>query len=356
MKWNHSFFIVLLLLLVACSSSKKTTADINLGAAIQPVPKYSILEHKDYWVWGASMVQTDDGLCHLFYSRWPKAGPFSDWLLKSEIAYATAKKPEGPYTFQKVMFKNSIDTGWGTTMAHNPHVQKFDNKYYLYFISTRLKDWDLGARQNHTFSQRIGVAVADKPDGEWKIIPNPIVDIQPGKPATGYVTNPSVSKRPDGTYLMMFKSRPSNWKEIEKFTAIQCLATSPTPIGPFTILDNPVLTEATAEDPFMWYQNNRYYAIADDQYGDYLPNGHGLALFESKDARHWALAENPVVSYPQIKWVDNTVMPLKHLERPQLFFNKKGKPAVLFCAAMDSSGTRTFNVHIPLQPMAVNKK
>ncbi|WP_443938507.1 glycoside hydrolase family protein [Pedobacter sp. MW01-1-1] len=342
---------MLAMLLGSCATKKhqKPQADLDLSALIQPVPLYSVLKHDDYWVWGSSMVRTNDGLCHLFYSRWPKSGPFSDWLLHSEIAYAVSKNPEGPYTFKKVVLSDKAGGAWIKGMAHNPHVHKFGDNYYLYFISTDLKNTDITKRINITASQRIGVAVADSPDGEWKVVEKPIVDLQAGKPANGYVTNPSICQRPDGSYLMIFKSRPANWKASDKFTAIQCLATAPTPTGPFTILDKTVLSDATAEDPFMWFQNNKYYAIADDQYGDYLPNGHGLVLFESNDANTWKVAAHALVSYPKIQWANHSTTELKHLERPQLYFDAQGNPSILFCAAMDADGKQSYNVHIPLQ-------
>lgn len=51
---------------------------------------------------------------------------------------------------------------------------------------------------------------------------------------------------------------------------------------------------------------------------------------------------------------DGSTWPLQNLERPQLWFDENGNPAVLFCAARvkDPKATgvsATFNVHIPVQ-------
>ena len=52
-----------------------------------------------YWVWCPSVVKGDDGLYHLFASRWPKRLPFHPgWLVASEVVHATAKTAEGPYS------------------------------------------------------------------------------------------------------------------------------------------------------------------------------------------------------------------------------------------------------------------
>lgn len=335
------------------NETNSSSPDFN--KMIQPVPKYSVLQHDDYWVWGASMVRTDNGTCHLFYSRWPKTSKFNDWLFKSEIAYATSENPGGPYQFKNVVLKGRGEKFWDKDMAHNPHIKKFGDKYYLYFISHNVKDQGFEQRSVYRASQRIGVAVANNPKGPWNICDKPLIDIQEGKAAHGYVTNPSVCQKPDGTYLMIFKSRPENWQNSEKFISIHCLATSKTPVGPFIIDKDPILTEFTAEDPFLWYQDEKYYAIVDDQYGDYLGE-RGMALFESSNGYNWEPSKNPLVSKVGLVWEDGTKMPLNHLERPQLWFDETGTPAVLFCAASSTIKTAagddeliSFNVHIPLK-------
>lgn len=353
----HNFQKTILILLhifpliSSCSNAHSNQKDsVNLNAMLQPVPEYSVLKHDDYWVWGASMVRTNDGTCHLFYSRWSKEFEFKDWLTQSEIAYATANQPGGPYTYQQTILKGRGIDFWNKDMAHNPHIKKFGDKYYIYFVSKNAKDLGLGKRKNHLSAQRIGVAVADTPEGPWNISKKPIIDLQDGKAANGYVTNPSVCQRPDGTFLMIFKSRKKNWLETKKFKAIHCVATAPTPIGPFTISKKPVLTESTAEDPFLWYQNGRYYAIVDDQYGNYLGE-HGLALFESNNGFEWNPSKNILVSKVEIKWKNQTVTKPLHLERAQLWFDENGIPAMLFCAVQlknKKGKLESFNVHIPL--------
>jgi len=346
-----------LLVVSGCQNRKQSEGFSNSGfnELLLPVPLHSVLEQEDYWIWGASMVRAGDGTCHLFYSRWPREYEFKDWIYRSEIAYATAESPGGPYTFQKVVLRGQGGESWVQQMAHNPHIKKFGKRYYLYFISYTLKDQGLGERMNHIFSQRIGLATASEPGGPWEVSREPLVDIQEGKAAHGYVTNPSVCQRPDGSYLMMMKSRPGNWQESKKFRSIQCLATSPAPDGPWIIDEQPVMTEFTTEDPFIWFGDDRYYAIVDDQYGDYL-GVRGLALFESPDGFTWEPSENPLVSELEISWEGDTSTHVNHLERPQLWFNENGEPAVLFLATQqhgtDGKGNpfmKSFNVHIPLK-------
>ncbi|MGQ7871100.1 glycoside hydrolase family protein [Sunxiuqinia sp. sy24] len=332
-------------------ATKETSKELDLSKLIMPVPSYSVLKDPNYYIWGASMVQGEDQRYHLFYSRWPKSTGFGGWLDHSVIAYATADSPGGPYTHEKVILDGFGKGHWNEQSAHNPHINKFGNKYYLYFIS-HVND-DFGKKnetENHRWGQRIGVAVADKPTGPWKVSEKPLIDYQEGKGAEGYMVNPSVCKNTDGSYLMIFKTR-SNIPEFEK-RMIQCTATSPNPDGPFVISEKPILTEKEAEDPFLWFQNGKYYAVLDDQRGLYT-GSHGLALFSSADGQVWDVAKTPNVMKPVLIWEDGSRSKLRFLERPQIWLDKNGNPAMLFCAAMlkesKDSINLPFNVHIPIK-------
>lgn len=349
---QNALLTTIVTLCCACSTGNDSLVvfePLDLGSYIQAVPAHSYLAEPDYYVWGGSMERTADGKCHLLYARWPKEKGFQGWLKTSEIAYATADNPTGPYTFQKVILKGFGKGNWNEESAHNPHIKKFGDKYYLYFISHRKEDLGLSDWMNHIFTQRIGVATADHPTGPWTVLPEPIIDYQEGKAANGYMVNPSVTQRPDGSYLMMFKSRPPNAEKSKEFKTIHCIATSDSPTGPFSIAEKPILTKATAEDPYVWYQRDRYYSLVKDMYAQYT--GHkSLALFESFDGFDWQPSKHIMVAKTEIIWESGDTTALRNLERPQLWFNEKGEPSMLFAAAWvkGQSDSLTFNVHIPL--------
>ncbi len=100
------------------------------------------------------------------------------------------------------------------------------------------------------------------------------------------------------------------------------------------------------EDPYIWAQDGKLWAIVKDMRGSFTGAPNAMALFESNDGLAWALASEPLVSVPEFTQMGAGVRKLKRLERPQLWL-EDGKPAVLFCAAMD--GNDTFNAHIPLR-------
>ncbi|MDD3430215.1 MAG: hypothetical protein PHG02_09470, partial [Oscillospiraceae bacterium] len=69
----------------------------------KPAPLEGGFVMEKYWVWCGSVVQGEDGLWHMFASRWPKTLPFHPgWGIASEIVRAVADKPEGPYRFAEV--------------------------------------------------------------------------------------------------------------------------------------------------------------------------------------------------------------------------------------------------------------
>ena len=304
------------------------------------------------------MVQSDDGKCHLFYCRWK--GGLRDWKTGSEIVYAISDNPLGPFEPQKVILGRE-DEGqdvWYSMGSYNPTVQKFGDKYYLYYTGSNgssvpvvEKDgsYKKGA-DGHIITQRIGVAVADHPGGPWHRVKTPLVDIsgQLDRFDCDMTCNPSVTQGADGKYLMVYKC--SNRKRGTGERGIYLtVATSDSPAGPFKKSGKKICVHPESlfavEDPFLWYQNGMYRLVVDDQKGDFS-GAKGLIEFESVDGVDWKKSDPFVVSRTQIKWEDGRVDKTHHLERPQIWL-KDGKPAVLFAAV--SHDGKFFNVHIPLQ-------
>jgi hypothetical protein len=52
-------------------------------------------------IWGGSLVKGEDGLYHMFYSRWPNK-PGWVWVSHSEVAHAVSESPFGPCKFKDV--------------------------------------------------------------------------------------------------------------------------------------------------------------------------------------------------------------------------------------------------------------
>ena len=311
--------------------------------------------------WGGSLVKGDDGLYHMYYSRWKKDLGWA-WVTHSEIAHATSKTPFGPFEFKNLALPARGAEFWDGLCTHNPTVHKFDDKYYLYYMGNTgdgintCKPGDLKINWTHRNNQRIGVAVADDPNGPWQRMDVPLIDVSQDSTALDalMVSNPSVTKRPGGGYLMVYKAVGKKRPGIHGGPVVHCVATSGSPVGPFKKYDFPVFTaegfDFPAEDPSIWYQDGKYRAIVKDMHGAFTDAGQALVYFESVDGFDWKLADNPVASKLQIKKANGEMVKVDHLERPQIYI-EDGKPIAVLCAAdtIDSKGVlHSWNVQIPL--------
>jgi hypothetical protein len=319
---------------------------IHIGKMIQQTPKASVLEDEGLFVWGASMVQTKDGMCHMLYCRWPK--PFNKWITDAEIAYATAKNPGGPYKFQRVILgKRGTGTEfWDGASCYNPQVLEADGKYYLYYTGSNGGNRKRTDEKGNMISQRIGVAVADHPSGPWKRMDVPLIDLSPDGLDSNFNCNPAVTQTPKGTFLMVYKCGYGKGRQVP---VVHTIAEAKTPLGPFVKSNKKVFVKKgnrfPTEDPFVWHQNGRYYAVLKDVNGAFSPVGASLIQFESVNGHDWTPSEPVLVSKKSILWRNGAVEKVDMLERPQIWL-KNGKPAMLFLAV--KKGDHSYNVHIPL--------
>ena len=345
------FLTALAALLVSSVSAR---ADYDFSQMIQPVPPSAKFEDPGFIVWCGTMVRDEEGKCHLFYSRWPRKLGHYAWVTHSEVAHAVADQPLGPYKFVGVALPERGADKWDGHCTHNPTVMKFGKKYYLYYMgNTGDRKPGKSLNWSHRNNQRIGVAVADSPDGPWVRSDKPLIEPTPGFHDGLCLNNPSVLQRPDGGYLMVYKAVGDKGKLPFGGPVVHVVATSDSPTGPFKKHPNPVFTKPgdafAAEDPFIWRGKDRYWAVVKDFKGGFTKAGPSLALFESKNGIDWKAAAHPLVSKLELKWADGKTSKLMKLERPQIYL-ENGEPAVLFCAAApDGKLEESYNVQIPLK-------
>ena len=88
-----------------------------------------------YWVWCSSVAKGDDGLYHMFASRWPKRLPFHPgWMVASEVVHATAKTAEGPYKFSDVVLPARGAQYWDGRSTHNPRIVRSRGKWVSVYL------------------------------------------------------------------------------------------------------------------------------------------------------------------------------------------------------------------------------
>lgn len=356
-----------------CSPAAKVTQEKNSKSApaahaskdykltLDTVAMKSRFESDTKSIWGGSLVKGDDGLYHLFYSQWDKDIGW-EWVTESEIAHATSDSPFGPFTFSDVSLPARGAEYWDGLTTHNPIIQKYDGKYYLYHMGTT-GDGALPSvpgkpklNWTHRNNQRIGVAVADSPYGPWQRSDSPFIDVSEDSDAADALmtSNPSMTQRPDGGYLHIYKCVGKKFELPKGGPVLHCVATSETPDGPIVKHPDPIFkvegVRFPAEDPYLWYQDGKYRAVV--KRIEHVENKRvfSLRLFESIDGFDWHESKHKMVSDRTLTWEDGTSVQYDHLERPQIFI-EDGKPIALLAAAdiIDENNVRqSFNVQIPI--------
>jgi predicted GH43/DUF377 family glycosyl hydrolase len=330
--------------------------ELDINAMLRPVPTTAKFINDTSYIWCGTLIKSHiDQKYHLFYSRWPRKHGMAAWVTKSEVAHAVSDSPFGPFKFRDIALPVRGSNYWDGMVTHNPTVHFYNGKYYLYYTGNYGDGKITGTQLNwtHRNHQRIGVAVADNPNGPWKRFDKPIIDVSKDTTAADaqMMANPSVTKMRDGRYLMVYKAVARKRPQPFGGPVVHLTAIADKPEGSFVKQYKPIFTAANvdfpAEDPFVWYQDNCYYAIVKDMKGSFTTAGRSLVLFYSLDGLDWKLAKHPLVSDLTIKWEDGTIKKLEALERPQLFF-ENGKMVALLCAVNETLG-HSYNVQIPLK-------
>lgn len=320
---------------------------MNFKQRMGKVTEKSIFKLDGYFVWCGTITKGEDGLYYLYFSFWPKTGQFNiDWVLHSKIGYAVSNNPYGEFEYKGIALDSG--EGWDRGAVHNPSVIKHDGKYYMYYMGNH-GDGTFWSNRNN---QRIGVAVADKPEGPFRRFDKPVLDITKNSFDSLMTSNPSVTKGADGRFYMIYKAVHDNG-ERPKGGAVVCgIAVSESPLGPFLKNNKPIMVNPehdwSVEDAFIWFENGKFYSLAKDFQGYFTKSEKGqTALFESVNGFDWAPSEIPL-AFENILFFEDKELPLHRMERPQIYF-ENGKPVVILCACMPSEkADDTFNVSIPI--------
>ena len=326
-----------------------------------------VYEEPDYWVWGSSVVKGDDGMYHLYVSRFPKTLPFHPgWMVASEIVHAVSKSVTGPYRFSDIALPARGAEYWDGRSTHNPRILRYGGKYFLIYMGsthpfveptynelTLDSPWCTVARSN----KRIGLAVSDSPYGPWKRFDEPLLTTKPGTFYSYLISNPSPVIEEDGSVTILFKGRA--YRENGKYSDMALgIAHAPNIYGPYTVLNGgqPIFQvdgQGEAEDPFLWKDKRGYHVIFKDHVAKYTGERGGGALAHSTDGSHWMIDADPKAYSRTVEWEDGTIEMQGQLERPFIYF-EEGKPCCIFFATMDGPGgfenaSRSWNMVIPFR-------
>ena len=328
------FFFIFLIMVVGLTAQTKPDT-LFFKDRLQPLSQDNIFKTEGYYNWCSSIIKTNDGIYHLFYSRWPKKYGFNAWLVHSEVAHAVSENPAGPWEYKETVLSGRGKGFWDAITAHNPKIKFFDGKYYLYYCSTNMGDRDYteqelnetgrlgGAHPNWGIlrpNQRTGVAVAPTINGPWTRMDKPL--IEPSGPITTLTVNPAITKGKDGKYYLIVKGdKPGN----TQFIRNQAIAISNSPTGPFEMQPKPVIDYLDTEDMSMWYDAKRDYFYS-------VFHAHTfIGMVSSPDGINWKKATEYALIPKKLQMTDGTNLVVDRLERP-FVYTENDEPQVLSMA------------------------
>lgn len=313
-------------------------------------------------IWGGSVVKGEDGLYHMLYSRWPKNIGW-EWVNYSEVAHAVSKSPLGPYKHVDVALDERGESFWDGSATHNPTVHKMNGKYYLYYMGNfgdkKIVSVPGKAKINwmHRNNQRIGVAVADSPNGPWKRFDKPVLDItynNDDAPDALMTSNPSVCQMTDGRVLMVYKAVGKKFPMPNGGPVVHMVAIADSPTGPFVKQEKLAFEikgeRFPAEDPYIWHQDGKYRAIVKRIKHEGKKRMFSLVQYDSEDGLDWKPAKHHNISERIVQWESGREQQFTHLERPQVIV-ENGEAIALMCAAdtLVNKVRHSFNIQIPLK-------
>jgi predicted GH43/DUF377 family glycosyl hydrolase len=361
--WVCCLETVFLSLVVLSATAQAGDMPQDWSKWVQQVPLQNKFADSGYYVWCGSVVKGEDRKYYMFYSRWPHAQGYEAWPAASEIALAVSDKPEGPFRHKKVVLPARGTAYWDGTATHNPAVIVYKGRYYLYYMGTSYPQPLLpGEAYTPNWwrcrnTQRIGVAVSNRPDGEWTRYNKPVLDVAIDSTAWDalLVSNPAPAVYKDSIVLVY--KQVSKSAELRGGKVTFGVAFAASPLGPFAKHPNRIFEPAAgtkewmvAEDPFVWHYNHTFYAIVRDVTGSFSGEAGALTGLYSADAIRWQPMPVPKVIGYHFVWQGGLPSASK-LERPWLLF-EQGKPKYLFGATRaDVQQTNSFNVAIPLKPI-----
>jgi hypothetical protein len=333
---------------------------ITFASRLSNAPVNGGYREPDYWIWCGSVIRGEDGMFHMFASRWSKSVPFSpNWVTHSQVVRAVSPSPEGPYTYVEDVLPPRGSQYWDGMMTHNPTIHRHGDTYLLYYTGTTYAGThavngaplDAQMLEAHA-NQRIGLATAPTPAGPWTRRDHPIIEPRPGNWDALITTNPAPCLRPDGSVLLLYKSVEARGLPIrygiagaEHFDASYERLSN----DPFDPLHDPSLSY---EDAYVWHEDGLYQMIFNDMTGRITGEDHAGAHAVSGDGVTWYLADTPKAYSRTVQWSDGTITNQGSFERPQLLI-QDGRPTHMFAATGDGPGgfwnaSHTWNMVVPL--------
>lgn len=283
------------------------------------------------WTWGASPIQDQNGLYHIFSSQITNDCGILHYTSNSQIIHLTSTNPLGPYTFRDVALAPRAPPYWDSGATHGVSVHALPSavaddkqKYALFYMGAN-NTWGYnGSHPNCTVhydkqagdhaTRRIGVATSASLSGPWLRRDQPIFG--PGNKSAGEwdftdESNPTPIIASNGSTVLLYKGRGS--------TQAVGVAVGDRFDGPF--VRSKVIGITSGEDPWGWIDNRTgiYHAFTHDGNGVRSAGGHNWA-YPHRDPVNARWRSTGIAYTGQVTWANGTTSVLARRERPQVLF------------------------------------
>jgi hypothetical protein len=308
-----------------------------------------------YWVWGASVATGEDGLYHMFASRWPKTYPFfQGYTAASEIAHAVADSPVGPFEFREVVLGPRDPEYWDGRIAHNPSLLRTKDGWWLFYCGatyapdvTPEEMWELNRHTENSknglmppwfHDMRTGVAFARDLNGPWQ---------RPDQPLNLWGLSKNGGKRTvNATAVETFDGKCRIYYRHSGVGLVTALAESPA--GPYPVDSMLIISdysqEAYTEDPYVFRIDDHYEGLTKDSTGQFTGEEFALRHIVSADGVSWRSASEPKGCSRTVAWDDGQTREQGNLERPFVLI-EDGRPTHLYAATSDGVHSKSQAAH-----------
>jgi len=301
---------------------------LNLGPT-DPKAGYNVETWSEWCGSGINISST----YYLFASRIDNHCGLNVWTSNSACVKAKSSNPVGPFSFVDYVLP---------AFCHNPTIHTaVDGTLLLYHIgdgtenpNSETKCTNGSTPVNQTVGSGAGssyvtIDYASSINGTWTPLGKAILTGGGTGTWDEGVTNPGPWMWPNGSVLLAYRGKDSNSKELLG------IASAPNWKGPYTRLrSTPLFNTTGAEDPFLWQDvDDKYHILFNDKWEDSVGVG-GHAY--SNDGISWVFSNTRAYTH-LVDWVDGTATNMSRRERPQLLFDSKRVPKVLYTAVKPSS-------------------
>lgn len=321
------------------------SGDESFQYRIEEGDQANISEEAGYFVWGANVIE-HAGTYYCIGNKWIDTDGFSGWVHYNRIYVGSSANKLGPFSLVTEL-SELRGQAWAADMVTNPNIIKIDTTYYLYYVGTTYNTVSYPVLSSEARNnQQIGVASASSPAGPWTpSANNPILSPSVSDWDQNIVNNPSVYVDGSDDINMVYKSDLNGTPNDLRLGKVK-LTTWEGPVTDRATASPNFGLDVEAEDPTIWFEDGRYWAIFKAMNSDVVPVGHGILAVSDDAGATFRLAMGEEAYDLTIHWNDATSDNYSKIERPFVLV-EAGVATALFTAVLRTDNT-SFNVGIDL--------